>query len=67
MRAEKNVEAFLNADQYAPGTRIASKFTRRQGTVAEWPRGKLPIVGAVYVKWDDRTEGHAWRHQVNRI
>jgi hypothetical protein len=58
---------FEKADDYKPGTRIVSKFTRRKGTVADsWP-GNVPILGAVYVNWDDGHKGHAWRHQINRL
>lgn len=64
---------FERADNYAPGTRIVSKFTRRCGTVQEWPKGQAypqghgAINGAVWVQWADGLCGHAWRHQINRM
>lgn len=56
---------FQFADDYRPGERIVSKFTRRTGVVAPWPG--LPVIGAVWVRWDDGLTCHAWRHQINRI
>jgi hypothetical protein len=58
--------AFERADGYREGERIVSNFTKRQGTVARWPEDKAPLVGAIWVKWDDGLESHAWRHQVHR-
>ena len=72
--AKPSPTEFERADQYAPGTRVVSKFTRRKGTVQPWPDGQPhplghgEVYGAVWVKWDDfAIEGHAWRHQINRI
>jgi len=63
---------FQFADQYSAGGRIVSKLTRRVGTVTLWPEGQLRPrgedlrYGAVWIRWDDGTTGHAWRHQINR-
>ena len=70
--AKPTTTEFLRADSYRPGERIVSKFTRRMGTVREWPQGQARpkgedlVIGAVWVEWDDGVRGHAWRHQINR-
>lgn len=66
MTKEKSPTEFERADQYRLGERIVSNLTRRQGTVEEWPGGMPPIIGALWVKWDDGFASHAWRHQVHR-
>jgi hypothetical protein len=76
-----NPTEFEYADTYAPGTRIASRLTRRKGTVLGWPDGRAyppghgsdspirgQVYGAIWVRWDDTGDcHHAWRHQVHRI
>ena len=58
---------FQRADEYRAGERIVSKFTRRTGVVAAWPEyGVLPVIGALWIHWDDGQRGHAYRHQINR-
>ena len=64
---------FGRADEYRPGERIASRLTRRAGTICAWPEGTPrpkehgEIWGVVWVQWDDGRVGHAWRHQIHRI
>lgn len=57
---------FQFADAYSVGERVASNYTKRAGIIADWPSDSPPLVGAVWIKWDDRTQSHAWRHQIHR-